>query len=47
MTKQRAPFMPVTPDIDDEIERLAANKGVATWTCPGFVERCDVWIMRC
>ena len=34
MTKQRAPFLPVTPDIDDEIERLAANKGVATMVKP-------------
>ena len=29
MTKQRIPFMPVTPDFDDDqLERLARNKGV-------------------
>lgn len=31
MTTRRAPFMPVTPDIDDEqLERLAQGKGVGT-----------------
>lgn len=38
MTKPRAPFMPVTPDLDDELERLAANKGVATMVKPDLPE---------
>ena len=40
MTKQRAPFMPVTPDIDDEqLERLASNKGVGAMVRPTEAER--------
>lgn len=35
MTKQRAPFMHVTPDVDDsELERLAAEKGVGALVKP-------------
>lgn len=35
MIKQRAPFMPVTPDVDDsELERLAAEKGVSALVKP-------------
>lgn len=35
MTKQRAPFMPVTPDIDDDqLERLAHDKGVGAMVRP-------------
>lgn len=35
MKQQRAPFMPVTPDIDDDrLERLAAEKGVGSLVKP-------------
>lgn len=35
MTKQRAPFMPVTPDIDDDaLENLARDKGVGALIKP-------------
>lgn len=35
MTKQRAPFMPVTPDIDDDaLETLARDKGVGSLVKP-------------
>lgn len=35
MTKQRAPFMPVTPDIDDDaLETLARDKGVGALVKP-------------
>jgi hypothetical protein len=35
MTKQRAPFMPVTPDFDDDqLERLAHDKGVGAMVRP-------------
>lgn len=39
MTKQRAPFMPVTPDFDDDqLERLAADKGVGELVKPAEVQ---------
>lgn len=34
MTKQRVPFHSLTSDLDDDIERLAAAKGVATMVKP-------------
>lgn len=35
MTKQRAPFMPVTPDFDDDaLENLARDKGVGSLVKP-------------
>ncbi|AHB49894.1 hypothetical protein W911_03550 [Hyphomicrobium nitrativorans NL23] len=34
MKTERAPFAPITPDYDDKLERLAADKGVGALVKP-------------